>query len=315
MTAKVFIDGEAGTTGLQIRARLEGRSDIELLHLGDDVRKDAGARADALNAADISILCLPDAAARDAVAMLDNPDVRVIDASSAHRVTDGWVYGFPEMDGDQAEKIAAATRVSNPGCYAVASVSMLHPLIGSGLIPADHPVTLNAISGYSGGGRQMIESYEQPSHADYTEVPFAVYGLTLAHKHVPEIQQWGGLTQRPLFVPSIGRFSQGMIVQLPLQLSALPGKPAPADIHAALARHYAGCRFVSVAGMEETAAMSQLEPEALNATNDLRLHVFGNEKTGQAVVMALLDNLGKGASGSTVQNLNLMLGLDEGTGL
>ena len=315
MVAKVFIDGEAGTTGLQIRARLEGRSDIELLHLGDDVRKDAGARADALNAADISILCLPDAAARDAVAMLKNPDARVIDASSAHRVSDGWVYGFAEMDAGQAEKIKHAKRVSNPGCYAVSSVSMLHPLVSRGLIPADHPITINAISGYSGGGRQMIESFEQADHPEHTEVPFSVYGLTLSHKHVPEIQMHSGLATAPLFVPSIGRFSQGMIVQLPLHLAVLPTKPAPADIHAALAKHYEGCRFVTVADLETTDAMAQLEPEALNGTNELRLHVFGNAKTGQAVVMALLDNLGKGASGSTVQNLNLMLGLDEGTGL
>ncbi|MCR4378221.1 MAG: N-acetyl-gamma-glutamyl-phosphate reductase [Rhodospirillales bacterium] len=312
MSARIFIDGAVGTTGLQIQSRLEGRSDIELVGLPEAVRKDVSARADMLNSVDVAILCLPDDAAVEAVAMINNPKVKVIDASTAHRVANGWAYGFAELDASQRGVIADAQRVSNPGCYAVASISMLHPLVDQGLIPADHAVTLNAISGYSGGGKQMIQGFEAGDDAD---TPFFVYGLNLKHKHVPEIQAHGGLKHRPLFVPSVGHFAQGMIVQLPLQLWDLPGQPSAADIRAALADHYAGQRFVTVAGAGD---MTRLEPEALNGTNELRLHVFageGQRGEGQAVVMAVLDNLGKGASGSCVQNLNIMLGLDEGAGL
>jgi N-acetyl-gamma-glutamyl-phosphate reductase len=307
MSARIFIDGAVGTTGLQIQSRLEGRSDIELVSLPEAVRKDVSARADMLNNVDVAILCLPDDAAIEAVAMIDNPKVKVIDASTAHRVASGWAYGFAELDAGQRGVIADAQRVSNPGCYAVASISMLHPLVDQGLIPADHGVTLNAISGYSGGGKQMIQGFESGDDAD---TPFFVYGLNLKHKHVPEIQAHGGLTHRPLFVPSVGNFAQGMIVQLPLQLWSLPGQPSAADVRAALSKHYAGQRFVTVANATD---MTRLEPEALNGTNELRLYVFAGE--GQAVVMAVLDNLGKGASGSCVQNLNIMLGLDEGAGL
>ena len=307
MSARIFIDGAVGTTGLQIQSRLEGRSDIELVSLPEAVRKDVGARADMLNSVDVAILCLPDDAAIEAVAMIDNPKVKVIDASTAHRVASGWAYGFAELDAGQRGVIADAQRVSNPGCYAVASISMLHPLVDQGLIPADHAVTLNAISGYSGGGKQMIQGFES---GDDVDTPFFVYGLNLKHKHVPEIQAHGGLTHRPLFVPSVGHFAQGMIVQLPLQLWSLPGQPSAADVRAALSKHYAGQRFVTVANATD---MARLEPEALNGTNELRLYVFAGE--GQAVVMAVLDNLGKGASGSCVQNLNIMLGLDEGAGL
>ena len=315
MTARIFIDGEAGTTGLQIRARLDGRADVTVASLPDDRRKDAGARAEMLNGCDLAILCLPDDAAREAVALIDNPDVKVIDASTAHRTADGWTYGFPELDAEQAGRIAAAKRVANPGCYALSSVAMIRPLISAGLLPAGHPVTLNAVSGYSGGGRRMIESYEDQSAADYTEAPFRVYGLGLEHKHVPEIEVHGGLERRPLFMPSVGRFSRGMIVQLPLQLWSLPGKPQPKDIHGALAAHYQDCRFVTVPGLADTKAMTGLEPEALNGTDELRLHVFANEAHGQAVVAALVDNLGKGAAGQAVHNMNLMLGLDETAGL
>ncbi len=315
MTATVFIDGEVGTTGLQIRERLENRTDISFLRLGESERKDLGRRAQMLNSADVVILCLPDDAARDAVAMIENDNVRVIDASSAHRVADGWVYGMPEFDGQQAEKIAAAKRVSNPGCYAITSISILHPLVASGILPASHPVTINAISGFSGGGKQMIADFEDSENGAFAMTPFRVYGLNLAHKHVPEITAWGGLTHAPIFVPSVGHFRQGMIVQIPLPLWALPGSVTADDVHAALADHYAQERFVKVKALAESAQMSGLEPEGLNGTNELHLHVFANADTGQAVVMGLIDNLGKGASGQAVQNLNLMIGAAPDTGL
>ncbi len=315
MTAKIFIDGEAGTTGLQIRERLEGRNELSLLCLGDDERKNAARRAEMLNSADIVILCLPDDAARDAVAMIENDAVRVIDASSAHRVAPGWVYGFPEYEAGQSEKIAAAKRLTNPGCYALASISILHPLVSEGMLPADFPVTINAVSGYSGGGRKMIAAFEDAASEDYCETPFMVYGLGLKHKHVPEIQTWGRLANTPILVPSVGRFRQGMIVQIPLQLWALPESPASADIHRVLGEHYAASNFVKVLPLAETSAIDKLEPEGLNGTNELHLYVFANDDTGQAVVIARIDNLGKGASGQAVQNMNIMLGLDETTGL
>ncbi|MBL4613397.1 MAG: N-acetyl-gamma-glutamyl-phosphate reductase [Magnetovibrio sp.] len=319
MSARIFIDGEVGTTGLQIRARLENRDDIEIISLSQQNRKDAEARRDMLNSVDLAILCLPDAAAREAVAMIENPDVKVIDASTAHRVAPDWAFGFAELNTEQTAQIAASKRVSNPGCYALSSIAMLQPLIAAGLLPADHAVTINAISGYSGGGKQLIANFEDKSAPGYTESPFFAYGLGLQHKHVPEITQYAGLTKPVLFVPSVGRFAQGMLVQLPLQLWDLPSQPSPQDVHDVLSAHYAGRRFVKVADMTDSAAMTQIEPEDANGTNDLRLFVFANEDAGadseQAVVMAQLDNLGKGASGSCVQNLNIMLGLDEAAGL
>ncbi|MCK5546312.1 MAG: N-acetyl-gamma-glutamyl-phosphate reductase [Rhodospirillaceae bacterium] len=315
MSAKVFIDGSVGTTGLQIKSRLEGRGDIELLSLPEKTRKDAGARAEMLNSCDVAILCLPDDAAVEAVSLIENSNVRVIDASSAHRVSDGWVYGFPELNAGQTEKIANATRVSNVGCYAVASISMLQPLISAGIMPANYPVTLNAVSGYSGGGKKMIAGFEDTSSPEYTDVPYFAYGLSLKHKHVPEIEMHSGLKQRPLFMPAVGRFAQGMMAQLPLQLWNLPGTPTPSDIHGALEKHYSATRFVTVVPMIEASAMGELRPDMLNGTNELRLHVFANEQAGHAVVVAVLDNLGKGASGSAVQNLNIMLGMNEETGL
>lgn len=315
MTARVFIDGEAGTTGLQIRARLEGRPEFDLAGLSADQRKDPARRAAMLNEADIVVLCLPDDAARDAVAMIESPAVRVIDASTAHRVSEGWVYGFPEYDADQPRRIAAATRVTNPGCYAVASVAMLHPLVASGHLPADWPVTINAVSGYSGGGGALIRRFEDAGAPDHVDAAFQVYALGLEHKHVPEIQRRGGLARRPLFVPGVGRFRQGMIVQVPLQLWALPGEPRPEDLHAALSAHYAGRRYVSVADPAEAAGMERLDPELLNGANELRIYVFAGRGRDQAVIAGVLDNLGKGASGQAVQNLNLMCGLDETAGL
>lgn len=315
MAATIFIDGEAGTTGLQIRKRLEGRDDIRLMSLGDAERKDVERRRACLNEADIVVLCLPDDAAREAVAMIEGDAVRVIDASSAHRTADGWVYGFPEYAPGQRAAIAAAKRVTNPGCYAITSVAMLHPLVEAGLIPADWPVTINAISGYSGGGKGLIRAFEEEGAPDHTDAPFRLYALGLDHKHVPEIQHRSGLVHRPLFVPSVGRYRQGMLVSLPLQLDALPGKLGADDINRALTERYEGARHVRVLPRAETAALSRLEPEALNGTNDLHLHVFANDGAGQALVVGLIDNLGKGASGQALQNLNLMLGAPEETGL
>ena len=315
MTAKIFIDGEAGTTGLQIKARLEGRDDIELLHLAENERKNADARRDMLNAADLAILCLPDDAAREAVALIENPATRVIDSSTAHRTADGWVYGFPEYEAGQRDLIAGAKRVANPGCYALASIACLHPLVKGGLIAPDWPVTINAVSGYSGGGKSLIAEYEDGARGVESGLPFFTYGHTLAHKHVPEITRWSGLSHAPVFMPSVGRFAQGMIVQLPLPLWSMPGAPSPADIHGALAAHYAGERCVSVNVLERAKETGRLDPEALNGTNELALTVFASEDGSQAVVMGLLDNLGKGASGQAVQNLNLMLGFAELAGL
>jgi N-acetyl-gamma-glutamyl-phosphate reductase len=315
MTAKIFIDGEVGTTGLQIRARLAERDDLRFLSLTEDNRKNLGARKALLNEADIAILCLPDAAARDAALMIENEHTKVIDASSAHRVADGWAYGFPEYEPGQRDIIASAKRVSNPGCYAISSVSIVHPLVKSGLLPADWPVMINAVSGYSGGGRQLIEAFEDEKSPDFTQSAFFNYGLTLTHKHIPEITKWGGLEHPPLFTPSVGRYRQGMVVQLPLQLWSLPGTPKPEDVQKVLADHYSGSQFVTVPEISDIADMSRLDPESLNGTNELRLHVFANEDNQQVLIAAILDNLGKGASGQTVQNLNIMMGVPEDTGL
>jgi len=313
MKHRIFIDGEAGTTGLEIRERLAARSDLEFIRLGDAERKDARARAAALNEADVAILCLPDDAAREAVALITNPNTRVLDASTAHRVAEGWTYGFPEIG--LRDAIKAAKRVSNPGCYPTGAIALIRPLIKTGLVPADWPVTINAVSGYSGGGKAMIQSFEHPDAPGGTHENIRAYGLSLKHKHVPEMQKHAGLTHPPLFAPSVGRYYRGMLVELPLQLWALPGKPGVSALQETLTKAYAGERFVAVASLEETAKLDGLDPEGLNNTNKLKLFVFGNEKTGQARLMALLDNLGKGASGAAVQNLNLMLGVDEATGL
>lgn len=315
MAIRVFIDGEAGTTGLQISTRLDARRDLELVRLDDAMRKDPAARAAALNSADIVILCLPDGAARDAVAMIDNPAVRVIDASTAHRTADGWTYGFPELDPAQRDAVAASKRVSNPGCYPTGALALIRPLIKCGLLPVDWPVTINAVSGYSGGGKALIAAFEDQTNAHYTHDPYRIYALGLAHKHVGEMRVHSGLAHNPLFAPSVGRFYKGMLVEAPLQLWALPEKVSARDVHETLAAAYAGCRFVSVAGLDEAAGLSSLDPEGLNGTNELKLYVFGNEAEKQVRLVALLDNLGKGASGAAVQNLNLMLGLDEALGL
>jgi N-acetyl-gamma-glutamyl-phosphate reductase len=326
MSHTLFIDGEAGTTGLQIRERLRARSEIKILSIDPSRRKDPAARADALNSADAVILCLPDAAAKEAVALITRPDVRVIDASSAHRVSPGWTYGFPEMDRTHREAIRRATRVTNPGCFPTGAIALIRPLVKAGLLPRDFPVTVNAVSGYSGGGKGLIAEFEDAPPPAGTRDDHRIYGLPLTHKHLPEMQTYGDLAHAPLFAPSVGRFAQGMIVEVPLQLWALPGKPAPADLHAALAAAYAGERFVEVASTAETAELqaaragaggyvAALDPETLRNSNRMRLFVFGNADQRQARLVALLDNLGKGASGAAVQNLNIMLGLDEAAGL
>jgi N-acetyl-gamma-glutamyl-phosphate reductase len=313
--AKIFIDGAAGTTGLEIRERLAGRPELSLVALGEAERKDARARKAALNDADLVILCLPDEAAREAVSLIDNPDVRVIDASSAHRVTEGWTFGFPEMEADGYARIAAAKRVSNPGCWSTGFLAMVCPLVRAGLVPADFPLTANGVSGYSGGGKAMVAEFEDKKAADYTETVTRIYGLNLQHKHIPEMQKHSGLAHPPLFEPSIGRFYRGMLVEVPLQLWALPGKPSARDLHAALDKAYPDRPLVKVASLEDAAAVKSLDAEILAGSNGLTIYVFANEKTAQARLVAAFDNLGKGASGAAVQNLNIMLGLPETTGL
>ncbi len=315
MATKVFIDGEAGTTGLQIRARLNGRDDLDFISLGEDKRKDAGARKEALNEADIVILCLPDDAAKEAVSLIENARTRVIDASTAHRVADGWVYGFPEMSAEQRQAISGASRVTNPGCYPTGAIALVKPLVDAGLVPDGWPLTVNAVSGYSGGGKQMIAEFEDTDAPGHTKEAYRAYALSLAHKHVPEMQKNMGLQTPPLFTPNVGRYAQGMIVEVPLQLWALPGEPEVTALHETLAEAYDGQRFVSVAPEDEIAATTKLDPEQLNGTNELKLFVFGNPKTKQARLMALLDNLGKGASGQAVQCLNIMTGADEALGV
>ncbi|MBX3582544.1 MAG: N-acetyl-gamma-glutamyl-phosphate reductase [Rhizobiaceae bacterium] len=308
MKPKIFIDGEHGTTGLQIRTRLAGRNDIEIISIPVERRKDADARADFLRKADLAILCLPDDAARESVALIGDAGTRVIDASTAHRVAEGWAYGFPEMDKDQAGRIAEAKLVANPGCWPQGPIATLRPLIKAGLIPADMPVTMNGISGYSGGGRQMVEDYEAKGDAAPDFMP---YGLTLQHKHVPELKLYAGLSRDPLMQPVVGDFAQGMVTAVPLQLGTLDHIPTGAEIHAAIADHYAGLgnSSVEVAPYAAVERTPELNPETYNDTNRMKLHVFANDKRAQAILVAVYDNLGKGASGAAVQNMDIMLGL------
>jgi N-acetyl-gamma-glutamyl-phosphate reductase len=304
MTAKVFIDGEVGTTGLQIRARLEGRRDIALISLPEESRKSRLARIGAFGEADVAILCLPDAAVHEIAPDLRTMPVRVIDASTAHRTDPDWVFGFPEMAPGQRERIAGAKFVSNPGCYSTGAIALLRPLVDAGLIAPDHPLTINALSGYSGGGKSMIAEFEEGRVSGGF-----VYATGQKHKHLPEIVAHGGLTRKPIFVPQVGQFAQGMIVQVPLHLAT--GGPAAA--FAALDAHYAHARFVEV--VERAALGDRIDPQALNGTNRMQLTVDGDPETGATILIAVLDNLGKGASGAAVQNLDIMLGLDEGAGL
>jgi N-acetyl-gamma-glutamyl-phosphate reductase len=302
---RVFIDGEAGTAGLGIRDRLRMLPEVMLLSLPPERRKDATARREAMAEADLAVLCLPDAAARESVALAESLGAaapRLLDASTAHRVAPGWTYGFAELDREQAARIASSPRVANPGCYATGAIALLRPLIDAGLLPPDYPVTVNAVSGYSGGGRAMIEAHERTGGP-----AFELYGLDLAHKHLPEIMAYARLARRPIFVPSVGHFRQGMLVSVPLYLGALPGRPRGADLYAALAARYSGRGQVRVVPATE----GRLDAEGLNDTDLMELRIYADDAEGQAVLVARLDNLGKGASGAAVQNIALMLGLGQ----
>jgi len=315
MTKKVFIDGDVGTTGLQIRQRLESRSDIDLVRLPDDLRKDKDARRTALNSADAVILCLPDEAAKEAVSLIENPNVCVIDASTAHRVDEAWTYGFPEMAAGQRDAIRGSKRISNPGCYATGFIALMRPLTEAGIVPPFWPATCNAVSGYSGGGKAMIAEFETLPENGGTADNYRIYRTNLQHKHLPEMTVFGGLESPPVFTPAVGRYVQGMIVEIPLQLWALPGEPELVTLHEILSSAYAKERFVTVAPLSQSDATNDVQPEMLNNTNQLLIHVFGDVMGQQARLVAVLDNLGKGASGAAVQNLNLVLGVDEGLGL
>ncbi|MGH6834772.1 MAG: N-acetyl-gamma-glutamyl-phosphate reductase [Methylocella sp.] len=306
MSAKIFIDGDAGTTGLGIHARLKAHPGIELLSLPDSQRKDPGAKQALMQQADIVVLCVPDEAAREAVAIaasIGEKSPRILDASTAHRVAKGWTYGFPELEPGQAETISRAKFVANPGCYATGAIALLRPLVDKDLLPADYPVSIHAVSGYSGGGKRMIADYERGSAP-----AFEAYALGLEHKHVPEIERYARLARRPIFAPSVGNFANGMLVCVPLFLADLLHKPKGADLAAALSAYYTASALVKVMPSE---ASGRIEPQSLNGTDELELRVFANDSRGQAILVAKLDNLGKGASGAAVQNLRLMLQHDQ----
>jgi len=307
MSATIFIDGEAGTTGLLIRKLLAERTDLSFINLRDQERKDAKARKDALNSCNLAILCLPDEAAREAITLIENPNVKVIDTSTAHRVSPDWVYGFPEMTSGQTELIKKAKRVANPGCYPTGAISLIRPLIENTIIPSSYPLTINAVSGYSGGGKSLIKRFE----SEKNEAPsFYVYGTTLSHKHLPEMQQYIGLDNPPFFTPSVGKYMQGMIVQVPIYLSkSLNTAQTPDKIHDVLSQHYYGSEFIMVNPLDSSRKPVELSPEKVNHSNMLEINVFTNEEATQCLLTATLDNLGKGASGAAIQSMDLMLDL------
>ncbi|WP_112797275.1 N-acetyl-gamma-glutamyl-phosphate reductase [Rhizobium sp. SYY.PMSO] len=308
MAPKIFIDGEHGTTGLQIRTRMADRRDVELLSIPEAERRNAAMREDMLNNADIAILCLPDDASKEAVEMVAaNNNVRIIDTSTAFRIHPDWAYGFAEMDKDQGNRIKGSRFVANPGCYPTGAIGLIRPLRAAGILPANHPVTVNAVSGYTGGGKQMIAQMENPDHPDAITAPHFLYGLPLTHKHVPEMTTHGLLERAPIFSPSVGRFPQGMIVQVPLHLADLAEGATLESIHAALSAHYAGQDIVQVVPLEESRALSRVNAVELAGKDTMKLFVFGTPGTAQVNLVALLDNLGKGASGAAVQNMDLML--------
>ncbi|MEM9332563.1 MAG: N-acetyl-gamma-glutamyl-phosphate reductase [Pseudomonadota bacterium] len=309
MKPRIFIDGEHGTTGLQIRDRLESRDDIELLSLPVEDRRDNEKRRAMLGSCDLAILCLPDDAAREAVSMIaetGNEACKVIDTSTAHRTAEDWVFGFAELDQDQAQRIKSSKRVSNPGCYSTGAIALLKPLVDAGIMTKDFPVTINAVSGYTGGGKSLIAQMEDASTRDHIETSFHLYALQLQHKHVPEIVARCGLVRRPIFMPSVGRFRQGMLVSVPLHLDQLHFA-SQQTVRGALEVHYEGSQYVSIADAAETAAIKHLRPEDFTGRDDMKLWVFGDDNTGHVNLVAQLDNLGKGASGAAVQNLNLMI--------
>jgi len=306
---RIFVDGAAGTTGLEIGERLSGRRDVEVLTLPDERRKDASARRDALNRADVVVLCLPDDAAREAVSLIDNDTTRVIDASTAFRTDPAWTYGFPELDPRQREKVANAKRVSNPGCYPTGFLALVRPLVRAGLLPADTRISVNAVSGYSGGGKSLIARFEDKDAPDFTDSAFRAYGLGLGHKHVPEMQQHAGLAHAPIFLPSVARAYRGMLVEVPIHLDQVGGRIAP--LREALMEAYRDSPLVSVNPDQP----SELFIERQAGTDRLELFLFASETLGQVRLIAALDNLGKGAAGAAVQSLNLMAGLPETEGL
>jgi len=305
---KIFIDGEHGTTGLQIRTRMAGRRDVELLSIPEAERRNAAMREDLLNSADVAILCLPDDASREAVKMLaGNNNVRVIDTSTAFRVDPSWAYGFAEMDKEQADKIKSARHVANPGCYPTGAIALIRPLRAAGILPDGYPVTVNAVSGYTGGGKQLIGQMEDQSREDAISANNFLYGLTLKHKHVPEMKIHGQLDRAPIFSPSVGRFAQGMIVQVPLYLEDLKGEQTLEGVHKAIVEHFAGQDIVKVVSLEESKALPRVDAEELVNQDTMKLFVFGTPGGSHVNLVALLDNLGKGASGAAVQNMDLML--------